>query len=68
SSKLSYVVTQPLASLGIIRSGFVKDIPSVEKIGLWLELDKKTKLIERKKGIPDLKYLKKFLFKNYLDN
>ncbi|MGH2208040.1 DUF6119 family protein, partial [Enterococcus faecalis] len=42
--------------------------PSVEKIGLWLVLDKKTKLIEREKGIPDLTYLKMFLFKNYLDN
>ena len=68
SSKLSYVVTQSLASLDIIRSGLVKDIPSVEKIGLWLVLDKKTKLIEREKGIPDLTYLKMFLFKNYLDN
>ncbi|MGK0551974.1 DUF6119 family protein [Enterococcus faecalis] len=68
SSKLSYAITQSIASLEAIKIKSIKFEKDLDRIGLWIVLDMKNKLPEVESGKPDINALEMFVFKNYLDS
>ena len=66
SAKLCYVVDQSLTSLKMYKSGKLPNIPEIDKVVIWIILERKTR-INDKDGNPDINLLDMLMFKNRLD-
>ncbi len=66
SSSLCYAVDQSLTSLKMYKHNKFKEMPEVKRIGVWLILERKTKL-PNIDGKPDINKLDMLMLKNKLD-
>ena len=66
SSKLCYVVEQSISSLHLYKTKSITNIPTIDKVGLWLVLERAP--LPEEDGRPDLTSLDMLLLKNKIDN
>lgn len=66
SAKLCYVVDQSLTSLKMYKAGKLPSIPPIEKVAVWIILERKTH-IEDENRKPDINLLDMLMLKNRLD-
>ena len=65
SSKLCYAVDQSISALHLYKTNYIDDIPKIDKVGLWLVLERG--FLPEENGHPDLTKLDMLLLKNKID-
>ena len=66
SAKLCYAIDQSLTALKLYKSGNIPQMPNIDKVAIWLILERKTH-IEDSSGKPDFDKLDMLMLKNRLD-
>ena len=66
SSKLSYVIDQSIVSLKLYKQNLLS-IPRIKNVGIWIILERQTKLTCGENGTPNINELDMLMLKNRID-
>lgn len=66
SSKLSYVIDQSIVSLKLYKQNLLS-IPRIKNVGIWIMLERQTKLTCGENGTPNINELDMLMLKNRID-